>query len=164
MRLSCKVFGLICETLWPQKGLTHLPQGPVLLDVVSHVTGSGGHFWPLNWLKHLLWEGSGRRSQAFYMGVLSWIQKCLCHSVYFCFCSQWLLHGDTAHCYHEPLLFTNLWGTIVGSEQVWLPFLWVVLFKSVNLIQRKQNHYLEEISILPCSSNVIQNSQGMERT
>lgn len=139
MRLSCKVFGLICEILWPQKGITHLPNESIFLDVVSHVTGFTGHFWPLNWLKleevHLVWEGSGRRSQAFYVGVLSWIQNVytILSTSVFVLSDYYVVTQPTATMNH--FFLTNLWGTIVGSEQVWLPFLCVVLFKSVSLIQ-----------------------------
>ena len=153
MRLSCKLFGLICEPQWPQTGHTHHFDSPVLLDVISHVTWFSGPFWPLNRLKleeiHLVWEGSGRRSQIFHVGVLSWIQY-----VYTILSTSDFVLSDYYVVTQPTATMNQFFHKSVGSlysEQVCLPFLCLILFKSINLIHRKQNHSLQKIPELPCS-------------
>ena len=90
----------------------------VLLDGVSLVTWFNGPFWPLNWLKleevHLVWEESGRRKKpGFSCGCSILNSECLYHSVYFWFCSRWLLYSDTVHCHHEPA-FSQPYGSHSG--------------------------------------------------
>lgn len=69
-----------------------------------------------------IWE----QKPSFSCGCSILNSVCLYHSVYFCFCSQWLWCSDTAHCYHEPV-FSQSCGESRDSEQVHLPRLWFCL-------------------------------------